>query len=285
MLTTMRLRGGATALARTARPSTVTGVLVCAFGAFLTACGGDQAVHHSDSACAGPRASAVCHILFIGNSYTYANDLPLMLTRLAATGTHVIETESLTEGNATLADHVASPETALALGAPQWNVVVLQEQSEIPANPRERQTSMYPAASRLVKMITDKSVQPVLYLTWAHQDGWLENGLPTYSSMQSAVDTGYLNLAGKLHVTVAPVGYAWAATLEQEARARLWSSDGSHPTAAGTYLAACVFYATVFRESPTGLKYHSRLTNRLAKRLQEIASQVVLGEPTRWNLY
>ena len=280
----MRPRRRAMTFARTARAAALAAVLVCAAGGVLTACGGDRAVEHSDSGCAGPRSPAVCHILFIGNSYTYANDLPLMLTRLAAAGTHVIETESLTTGGATLAEHVASPETAIALGSPKWNVVVLQEQSEIPASLRERQASMYPAASRLVEMITDRNTQPMLYLTWAHQDGWPENDLPTYSSMQSAVDTGDLNLASKLHVSVAPVGYAWAATLGQEARARLWSSDGSHPTAAGTYLAACVFYATIFRESPTGLKYRSRLTNRLATRLQEIASQVVFGEPTRWNL-
>jgi hypothetical protein len=207
-----------------------------------------------------------------------------MLRRLAASGTHVIETKSLTTGGATLADHVASPETAIALGAPQWNVVVLQEQSEIPASPRERQTSMYPAASRLVEMITDKDTQPMLYLTWAHQDGWPAEDLPSYSSMQSAVDAGYLDLASKLDVTVAPVGYAWAAALGQDVHTKLWSSDGSHPTTAGTYLAACVFYATVFRESPTGLKYHAGLPSRLATTLQETASRIVLGEPTRWGL-
>ena len=51
---------------------------------------------------------------------------------------------------------------------------------------------------------------------------------------------------------VAPVGRAWERALRDPAMT-LHDPDGSHPSPAGTYLAACVLYATLTGESPVGL--------------------------------
>jgi len=121
----------------------------------------------------------------------------------------------------------------------------------------------------------------MFFLTWAHRDGWPEHGLTSYASMQSAVDAGYRGIARNLHTAVAPVGDAWAAVLGEEQRAGrragLWVHDGSHPTVMGTYLAACVFYATIFRESPIGLPYDDGIPAKEVARLQAAASQITLG--------
>ena len=206
--------------------------------------------------------SAPCtHILFVGNSYTSVNDLPGVFSKLARSGGHRVETGSATANGATLADHVASSATAAALGAKKWDIVVLQEQSQVPAIEQFRQTQMFPAARTLVAMARQKSAQPMFFLTWAHRDGWPENGLVNYSSMQAAIDDAYLAIAREQGAALAPVGYAWQTLLGQEAGAGLWQDDGSHPTEKGTYLAACVFYAAIFHESPT-----------------------VLGDPSKWAL-
>jgi hypothetical protein len=109
-----------------------------------------------------------------------------------------------------------------------------------------------------------------------------------YTSMQSAVDEGYLVIARDLHAAVAPIGYAWSATLSEERdagrHAGLWRQDGSHPAIRGTYLAACVFYAAIFREAPSGLPYRAGLSSGEAARLQATASKVVLGDSERWGL-
>jgi hypothetical protein len=72
-------------------------------------------------------------VLFIGNSYTYANDLPGMFTKLAKSGGHRVETDLLANGGWTLTDHVNTSDTLRDLQASQWDYVVLQEQSEYPA--------------------------------------------------------------------------------------------------------------------------------------------------------
>jgi hypothetical protein len=64
----------------------------------------------------------------------------------------------------------------------------------------------------------------------------------------------------------------------------LWQEDGSHPTQTGTYLAACVFYAVIFHESPEGLTYTGRLPKEVALELQTIAANSVLSNPGQWDL-
>src|SRR5437588_1377721 len=94
--------------------------------------------------------------------------------------------------------------------------------------------------------------------------------------MQSALNAGYLFIAGEQHAEVAPVGAAWSEVAGLESSPDL--CDGSHPTAKGTYLAACVFYAAIFRESPAGLTYRGNLSDAEASKLQELAAATVLSD-------
>ena len=154
---------------------------------------------------------------------------------------------------------MTSGDAAVGLSSARWNVVVLQEQSQIPSNrggegvEAFRDTQMYPAARQLVAMARAAGAAPIFFLTWAHRDGWPHNGMLGYSSMQAAVDDGYLAVAAEQQSAIAPVGNAWMSVLEQAPSKPLWQTDGVHPTPEGTYLAACVFYATVFARSPRGL--------------------------------
>jgi hypothetical protein len=102
--------------------------------------------------------------------------------------------------------------------------------------------------------------------------------------MQFKLDIGYLGIAEELSVPVAPVGYAWLLARNQNPQLDLWQPDGSHPTEIGTYLAACVFYAVIFRQSPKGLTYLATLPTETAQFLQQIAATTVLDDPAQWNL-
>jgi PKD repeat protein len=64
----------------------------------------------------------------------------------------------------------------------------------------------------------------------------------------------------------------------------LYSSDNSHPSVAGTYLAACTFYATIFETSPVGLSYTGGLNTAQAAFLQQIAYQTVFDSLSVWNI-
>jgi hypothetical protein len=232
----------------------------------------------------GVDAASCTRVLFIGNSYTSVNDLPATFASLARSGGHRIETGASTVDGATLADHAASAATAKALATGSWSIVVLQEQSQIPALDQLRQAQMFPAARTLVAMVRHNGAHPLFFMTWAHEYGWPQNGLADYATMQTAIDDGYLTIAQEEGVALAPVGAAWQTAVASKASPALWQNDGSHATVKGTYLAACVFYATIFRQSPMGLRYHDGLPDSDAAMLQQVAASTVLADPSRWGL-
>lgn len=231
-----------------------------------------------------PGMGSCRHILFIGNSYTFVNDLPHVFADLSRSGGHRVKTGMAAQGGWTLEDHLASSATLDQLKSIKWDYVILQEQSEIPAIDQFRRASMYPAARRLVSQIKGLGAIPMFFMTWAYRDGLPANGLLDYQSRQFEIDRGYLGIAQELNVPVAPVGYAWLIAHGQDSQLDLWQADGSHPTDEGTYLAACVFYAAIFQQSPLGLKYLDRLPPNLAVELQTVAANIVLTDPTQWNL-
>ena len=53
----------------------------------------------------------------------------------------------------------------------------------------------------------------------------------------------------------------------------LWDLDNSHPALIGSYLAACVFYCTIFNANPVGLTYTGGLSSQDAYFCQTIAYQ------------
>jgi hypothetical protein len=224
----------------------------------------------------GPAAASCVRILFIGNSYTFTNDLPGMFTRLARSGGHRLKTGIAAPGGWSFADHAKSADTLKALQSDAWEFVVLQEQSQLPSAKQERTTRMYPAARLLVGQIRAIKAAPIFFQTWAHRDGWPEMGMQDYAAMQAQIDIGYQQIAQELNVPIAPAGYAWLTARKQNPAISLWSDDGSHPNEQGTYLAACVFYATIFRQSPEGLSYVAHLSPETAHTLQAIAANVVL---------
>lgn len=232
---------------------------------------------------AGGREPPPASVLFVGNSYTYVNDLPGTFQRLAASAGRTVVVEAVVSGGAKLFQHARSPEALARIAEGRWGYVVLQEQSQNPSLERLRTAEMYPAARTLVAQVRRAGETPIFYMTWGHRGGDRRLGFSDYASMQQAITDGYLGIARELGVAVAPVGAAWRETLAERPALNLWRDDGSHPSPAGTYLAACVLYATLFRQSPEGLAAPAGMPREDAAALQRVAARTVLREPERWT--
>lgn len=248
-------------------------LLVLGLGA-LVGLGAFAAARATDGSCSPFARTACVRVLFLGNSYTYVNDLPTVFRHLARAGGQNVETGMVANGGETLAQHVASPASVDAILGSRWRFVVLQEQSEIPAIATAWASQMYPAAQALVERIRAAAATPILLDTWAHRDGLPDLGLG-YLAMQAAIDSGYGELGRDLGVAVVPAGQAWAAVLRIDPTTGLWQADGSHPSIAGTYLVACVLYARLFNLSPVGISDSEGLSSELARSLQTVAAQLV----------
>ena len=231
-----------------------------------------------------PTRPGPTRVLFVGNSLTFFHELPQVFAGLARAGGHSVEVDMAAKGGQTLSGHAKSSGTLEKLTGQRWDFVVLQEQSRIPAIAAQRNGQMVPAARLLDEMAAESGAEPVLFMTWAGRDGLPGTSLKDYAATQLAIEAGYLAVAGEIGAMVAPVGVAWQRALEEHPELELWQRDGSHPSPEGTYLAACVFYATLLGESPEGAGELAGLPEETARFLQAVAAETVFGDPGRWNL-
>jgi hypothetical protein len=210
-------------------------------------------------------------VLFVGNSLTFRNDLPALVHGLGRR--KPIFAGSFTAPGWQLRQFAGDHELDRLLRDVHWDVVVLQEQSQVPSfSASDRAQEFTPYVQQLADEIRANDAQPLLFVTWAHRTGDRRNVEDdTYSAMQQRVDDGYRDAALASASAVAPVGPAWAEALTRRPQLELWAGDGTHPSRAGSYLAACVFFALLTRKSPIGNRFTDGLDPALARFLQRVA--------------
>jgi hypothetical protein len=218
-------------------------------------------------------------VLFVGNSFTYSNAMPTLVQRLAAAdaGAPPMFTVAYTAPAWTLRKASRDDGLENLLKDVHWDVVVLQDQSQLLSLPPEWQRrEVYPFARVLRREIAFAGGRTVLFMTWAYRDGD-EGNFPgdSFDAMQERLARGYAKLGAQLNTPVAPVGLAWAEALRQEPGLDLWASDGKHPNALGSYLAACVFYRLLSGRDPSGSMFTGEVPPARARFFQEIANEVV----------
>ena len=229
----------------------------------------------------GREAAACTRVLFVGNSYTYVNDLPATFASWRGRRPRRRDRQGRRRVARRWREHVRA--TAGKLAAARWGFVVLQEQSEIPSSRGSATGQMVPAARSLVGLVRAAGAAPRALHDLGPPDGWPETGLPDYAACRRRSTTATSTIAGRTHAAVAPVGYAWSdAWLHATPRPRSGRTTAAIRPSAGTYLAACVFYAAIFQQSPEGLGYRAGLPKDETAAVQTVAAQVVLVDPARW---
>ena len=230
--------------------------------------------------------------LFLGNSYTYVNDLPAILKSLTLAGGDTLLTDLSAPGGYTLQGHSTNATSLNLIAARNWDFVVLQEQSQLPSFPQSQvQNQVYPFAAALNNAIkaNDSCSVTVFYMTWGRKHGDASNcgnwpPVCTYEGMSAELRRSYLNMANQNAALVAPVGVAWWEAIKRDSTLELFSPDQSHPAYTGSYLAACVFYGTMYRRSPVGLGFAGSLNTTTASFLQQVAHDVVFDNLLQWRV-
>jgi hypothetical protein len=233
---------------------------------------------------AAPARAAGVTVLFLGNSFTYVNDLPGTFAKVASSLGDRAEVEMFAPGAYTFERLSKDESAARLIKSRKWGFVVLQEQSQRPAfSDAQVAVEVVPYALKLHESIRANSARTrtVFYETWGRKDGDASNckDVPevcTYAGMQRRLTAAYRDLAVRTSAVLAPVGTAWAAVRLAHPEIELYAGDGIHPSPQGTYLAACVFYARLFGKSPAGADKLG-LSAAEAKVLQEAAAEAVFG--------
>ena len=203
----------------------------------------------------GQEAQDTLHVFFVGNSYIYFNNLPGLVEGIAqGLDGPYIKTASHTHGGHRLSEHLSDGHLSDAFGSEgstdaPWDFVVLQEQSAL-ATVTDTVTGDLGSPTEFQRAVRDLAAEargvgatPALYMTWAKKK---------WPHQLADISATYRGAGAELDAPVAPVGEAWAAATSRRPDLDLFVTDGSHPNPAGSYLAACVMYATLAERSPVG---------------------------------
>lgn len=233
-------------------------------------------------------------VLFVGNSYTFYNDLPNMVKQIALSFGDSLNYDQNTPGGATLQMHSANTQTLSKISQQQWDNVIIQCQSQEPSfSPSQVSNDVFPYAQILIDSIESNNIctEPIFFMTWGRKYGDQQNcqfypPICTYVGMQQRLRESYLDMTFNHNATCSPVGMSWKESIAQDSALNLYSSDNSHPSIYGSYLAACTFYATIFKKSPIGSTYMPiGIGHATAVSLQTIASNTVLDSLSTWNIF
>lgn len=228
-------------------------------------------------------------VLFIGNSYTYFNALPVLFQNLSNSLGDSVYVGSITQGGYTIQDHANNPQHINKLLEKNWNYFIVQEQSQIPTIDHYFQQLSLPYLAVLnsyFQLHADHCAKVGLFLTWGRRFGGQQcDGNQTYCSvpfvdfghMQDTLTSRYLQMARSIAAAVHPVGEAWRLALNDTVGLILHATDNSHPNLMGSYLAACTHYASRFGKSPQGGDFPSGIAVEWAHYLQRKAAEAVLN--------
>lgn len=181
------------------------------------------------------KADVALNVLFVGNSYTYYNNLSAIVAAFAAAAPSATKLlpKDHTMGGATLEKIWDLRTTRDVLALQKWDFVVLQEHSYWPISSPER---MYEAARKFDLAGKSIGAKTILFLTWARQAS---------PSEQPLLNAAYTSSATQLGALIAPVGPAWQIARALDPQLSLYVNDGRHPSATGSYIAACTLFLVI----------------------------------------
>ena len=182
------------------------------------------------------------NVLFVGNSFTARNDLPGLVAKIAAADGRSLTHRLISAGGASLRQHWNKGEATKAIETGGYDYVVLQEQSTLPAKNAERMAENVRLFDACIRAAGS---QTALYMTWARQHA---------AQTQDVITAAYEDVGSELGATVIPVGRVWQTFCQTHEQPGRYDRDGSHPSLAGSYLAACVMYGVLFARSVAALQ-------------------------------
>ena len=181
-------------------------------------------------------------VLFIGNSHTFFNDMPLTFARLWEAGTgESVSPVLLCHPGMGFDYHVKEYfESRFNLLYGGFDYCILQQKAHPFAGTREDLA----AGIRLAELAKAGNVKPVFALTWAEK---------AYPEHQEQMNAFHKELCRETGALLSPVGRVWQDLLRQDPAFPLYWQDGEHASVYGDYLIACTHYRLLSGKSAEGL--------------------------------
>lgn len=236
------------------------------------------------------QSSKVMKVLWIGNSFSFYNEMPTMVQDIASTQNVKLKITRFLKGGERFSGHLTNEKLIEALQDGGWDYVILQGYSSTPAySTRSVIENVYPYAHTLDSLAKAHSplVKVIYYMTWGHKNGNVrQTSYPlddNYDMMQERLKTSYLEMAHENDSWCAPVGMAWQELRHQYPDFELYQKDNFHPSVMGSYLAANVLFTTIYQKYYKTY-YNAKLPTWQANLIQRLAQETVLNNLKLLNI-
>jgi hypothetical protein len=220
-------------------------------------------------------------ILFLGNSYTAgpAHYIKTIFKKEA----RQYKITAICPGGKTLEDHLKMKTSIDKLNSEKWDVVVLQEQSLLPALTPNLTKQFQESVAALVAAARASGTQQVmLYQTWGRRDGHqkLKDVYPDFLTMHTKLSEQYRSAAERNNVKNVPVGDAYAILHKQSKSMfrELYRGDGSHPSKTACHLIAFTFFAAITGRPLEKVRWRGELDSVTSKILRATAAEALRNE-------
>ena len=201
------------------------------------------------------------NILFIGNSYTYYNEMPDILEKLAKENGKDVRVFSVTCGGHKLWEYAHGDDEYTAkidelIRNYRFDICFLQEQSLLPITDNDL---FIRGVSDLIEKLKPVTETFILYETWARKKGcpMLEELGITYTEMTYNLSKAYCDISERTDALVSHVGLNFYDVCSKDLTIELYNEDMSHPSFAGSCLAALTHYCTIFGCYPENTNFLS----------------------------
>ncbi|MES2379471.1 MAG: PKD domain-containing protein [Bacteroidota bacterium] len=234
-------------------------------------------------------------ILFIGNSYTYGNSLPQALANICKDNHDTINVDSYAQGGYYLGDHARDAVALEKIKRPNWDYIILQDQSLAYAHYNFINTVPYAVFLDSLRKAFSPCGQTVFYITWGRKNGdqyWCSPPYcetdtlvsRTYYEMDSTIQLNYMFATDSIKASASPVGAVWRYIRRNYPNIELFQVDESHPTEEGTYAAACCFYTAIFKKNPLSITNNFTLNATDAANIRTAVKKVMFDSLANWRI-
>lgn len=174
-------------------------------------------------------------LLFVGNSLTYTNDLPLLVSAIGKSKGANIKVEMLALPNYALMDHLTDGNLQKMLATKKYNIVIVQQG---PSSQSEGRTMLLDAATLIKQFCDDHGAKLAFYMVW-----------PAYANYSNfdGVIRNYSEVATITNSILCPVGKVWKEYIDRSNDLSYYGPDLFHPSSKGSQVAAEVIYTTLFK--------------------------------------
>jgi hypothetical protein len=210
----------------------VLGALPCQVSGFWLLVSGSGRAAYGQTSNQQPVTRNPLRVLFIGNSFTYVNDLPRIVEAMSrADGGPKIDWRMVAFPGFSLEDHWRQGGARREIASGPWDFVVLQQG---PSSTDDGREVLVEYARRFAPLIKKAGATPAFYGVW-----------PASVRTQDfpGAEESYRQAARVVQGVVLPAAEAWERVFRRDQSVALYGPDGLHPSPEGSYLAALVVYS------------------------------------------